>query len=267
VAFLWNMTIPNFRERSGCAIKCHGNVPGSSEFADLVGSVGDIWHSKAARGLGLDGGQVNSALTIQTGGEEFEATGGSVTLHGVVDDKRLVWYQDFADGYDTEDSGRRGDSGGSAYSHNRNSDKSAPVWIETAPDSWVDAMVLTQAEIDASQVISADPAAADYDAGAVDAAWANYAALNAVVPERVLREPQDSRGDVLHHATWNNGVWVHEFRRALVTGNADDVQFDLNQATEYEYSITVFDNCGRGEIPPGHTTYGDGQYQILRFLP
>ena len=73
---------------------------------------------------------------------------------------------------------------------------------------------------------------------------------------------------MLHSATWTDGVWVHEFRRALVTGNNDDdVQFDLSVTTEYEFSIAVFDNCGRGEIPPGHNTYGDGQYQILRFLP
>ncbi len=50
-----------------------------------------------------------------------------------------------------------------------------------------------------------------------------------------------------------------------MTGNPDDAQFDLDAATEYEFSIALFDNCGRGEIPPGHTTYGDGQYQILRF--
>jgi len=49
------------------------------------------------------------------------------------------------------------------------------------------------------------------------------------------------------------------FRRALMTGAPEeDVQFDLTQALEYDFSIAIFDNCGRGEIPPGHTTYGDG---------
>jgi hypothetical protein len=267
VAFLWNIAMPQFKERFGCAIKCHGNVPGSSEFSDLTGSVGDIWHTKAARGLALDGATINTALTIQTAGEEYEATAGSITFNGVLDDKWLVWYQDFADGYDTEDSGRRGDGGGGAYSHNRNGDKSAPKQIETDPVDWADAMVLTQQEIDDGETIVADPAEVGYDAVAVAAAWANYAALDAVVSERILRQPEGSRGDVLHAATWSNGTWVHEFRRELATGNADDVQFDLGASTEYEYGIAVFDNCGRGEIPPGHNTYGDGQYQILRFLP
>ncbi len=267
LAFLWNVAMPQFRERNGCAIKCHGNVPGSSEFNDLANSIGDIWHGKAARGLALNGATINSALTIQTAGEEYEATAGSITFNGVLDDKWLVWYQDFADGYDTEDSGRRGDGGGSAYSHNRNGDKSAPKQIETDPADWADAMALTQQEIDDGETIVTDPAAEGYDAVAVAAAWANYAALDAVVPERILRQPDGSRGDVSHSATWSNGTWVHEFRRELVTGTSDDVQFDLDVSTEYEYGIAVFDNCGRGEIPPGHNTYGDGQYQILRLLP
>ncbi len=267
LAFLWNVSIPQFRDRNGCAIKCHGNVPGSSEFTDLANSVGDIWHSKAARGMALNSATINSPLRIETEGEEYEVSAGSVTFSGVLDDKRLVWYQDFADGYDTEDSGRRGDDGGSAYSHNRNGDKSAPTQIETDPVDWADAMVLTQQEIDDGETIVADPAETGYDAAAVAASWADYAAMNAVVPERILRQPEGSRSDVLHAATWSNGTWVHEFRRELVNGNSDDVQFDLGVSTEYEYGIAVFDNCGRGEIPPGHNTYGDGQYQVLRFLP
>ena len=31
----------------------------------------------------------------------------------------------------------------------------------------------------------------------------------------------------------------------------DDVIFDLSKSREYEFSIAVFDSCGRGEIPPG----------------
>jgi len=97
------------------------------------------------------------------------------------------------------------------------------------------------------------------------AAWANYTALEAVVPERILRDPAGSRGDVTEYSRWRNGVWTNVYVRALLTGNADDVQFDLGAATEYPFSIAIFDNCGRGEIPPGHTTCGDGQYQVLRF--
>ncbi|MBW6518301.1 MAG: hypothetical protein K0A89_07350 [ANME-2 cluster archaeon] len=262
-AVFWNIDTQNYKARYGCAISCHGNVPGSAKFTDTSGATMDIWHNKAARGLGVFSA-TDSDLVI-AGNEAFEATAGTVKLSGVVDDKRLIWYMDTNDGYDTEDSGRRADKGKSAYSNNRNGDKSAPKVIETAPTSWSDAMVLTQAEIDNGQTITADPNDAAYDAAAVDEAWNNYEDLSAVVPERILREPDGSRGDVLNTAVWKDGVWTQEFRRKLVTGNADDVQFDLATATEYDYSVAVFDNCGRGEIPPGHTTYGEGQYQILRF--
>ena len=88
---------------------------------------------------------------------------------------------------------------------------------------------------------------------------------------RATRLTQDSAFVIVRNAvraaTWTNGLWVHEFRRALVTGGIrDDVQFD-DLSKEYAFFIAVFDNCGRGEIPPGHNTYGDGQYQVLRFMP
>lgn len=265
VSIIWNISTPDFQDRYGCAIKCHGNVPGSSEFTDLEGSTMDIWHTKAGRGLGLYSATDDGNLTVDTETEAFEATAGTVRFSGVLDDKWLVWYMDLEDGYDLEDSGRRGDAGSGAYSNNRNSDKSAPLFIEIAPDSWADAMVLTKAETTDGSAIVADPSDSAYDAAAVAAAWDNYVALGALVPERVLKQPEGSRADVLNSAVWSDGIWINEFRRALVTGNPDDVQFDLDAATEYEFSIALFDNCGRGEIPPGHTTYGDGQYQILNF--
>jgi len=170
------------------------------------------------------------------------------------------------DGYDTEDSGRRGDTGSSTYSHNRNSTKTEPKYMEASPTNWIDAMTLTEDEVnDGTSVIIADPSDASYAGdSAVQSAWANYTALNAVVPERVLKVPSGSRGDVRHSANWKDGVWVNEFSRKLDTSSSiDDVIFDTTK--KYEFSIAIFDNCGRGEIPPGHTTYGNGQYQILKF--
>jgi len=264
-SFFWNMSVPDYKATYGCAIKCHGNIPGSSEFTDEEDTKVDIWHSKAARSLcAISGSQVGTP-TVSTADNSYEVTAGEITLNGYIDDKYLVWYMDTDDGYDTEDSGRRGDEGSSAYSHNRNDDKSAPKYLETSPDDYVDAMVLTQAEIDAAEVIVANPDDAEYAGDStVAAAWANYEAVKAVVPEMVLRIPSGRRGDVLHAATWKDGVWISEVKRKLSTGSdADDVQFSPSK--EYEFSFAVFDNCGRGEIPPGHNTYGNGQYQVLRF--
>ena len=266
LAILWNMTTPNFRTVHGCAVKCHGNVPGSSEFTDKKGSKMDIWHTKAARGMGGISNEQIAKPKVTTADDSFEATAGELRFNGWLDDKYLVWYMDLDDGYDLEDSGRRGDKGKSAYSHNRNKAKSAPAFMEKAPENYPDAMVLTQSEVDAGEVLVADPDSPDYAGDkAVKKAWKQYKAVKAVVPERVLRNPAGSRADVKHGATWKDGVWVSEFKRALDTGSPrDDVIFnDLNK--EYEFSVAVFDNCGRGEIPPGHNTYGNGQYQVLKF--
>lgn len=268
ISFLWNMTIKNFRTVYGCAIKCHGNIPGSSEFTDLPGEQADIWHAKAGRGLGTIRSSQTGGLTVNTQDDSFEVTGGEVNLSGWCDDKYLVWYLDLKDGFDLEDSGRRGDSGKSVYRHNCNRADRAPLYMEKAPEDYIDAMVLTRTEIDSGETIVPDPESPLYAGeNAVTAAWKNYEKVKGVIPERILEAPEGSRGDVLQSATWKDGIWISEFRRALDTGNPwDDVIFDdLTKA--YEFSIAVFDNCGRGEIPPGHTTYGDGQYQILKFLP
>jgi len=89
--------------------------------------------------------------------------------------------------------------------------------------------------------------------------------------ERDSRSSISLRGDVHHMATWIDGTWVHESRQQLVTtdGSAnytDDVQF-TDSTAEHEFEIAVLDNCGRGEIPPGHNTSGDGRHLILRFVP
>lgn len=267
LAIIWNMSIPNYRTVHGCAVKCHGNVPGSSEFTDTRGAKADIWHTKAARSLGaIQIVQVTKPV-VSVKNDSYEATGGELRFNGWLDDKYLVWYMDLNDGYDLEDSGRRGDKGKSTYSHNRNKTKKAPKYMEKKPADYADAMVLTQSEIDAGEIIVVDPENPDYAGDkAVNKAWKRYKAAKAVVPERILRNPAGSRGDVKHSATWKDGVWTSEFMRALNTGSPDDDVVFNDETRDYEFSIAVFDNCGRGEIPPGHTTYGDGQYQILRFM-
>jgi mono/diheme cytochrome c family protein len=264
VAFTWNMTIPDYKAVYGCAVKCHGNIPGASEFTDVKGQKADSWHSKAGRGLGaIRVDQIGPATVDPV---THQATAGHFQLQGWLDDKYWVWYQAYEEGYDTEDAGRRPDKGRGVDTRNRNQARNGPLVMKAAPLNFLDAMVLTQADIDAGRTIVADPSDPKFDKAKVDQAWKRYQEFNAMVPERILRKPDGSRGDVLHSAVWKDGVWIHEFKRRLNTGNPqDDAIFDLAKSREYEFSIAIFNNSGRGEIPPGHTTYGDGQYQILRF--
>jgi hypothetical protein len=92
----------------------------------------------------------------------------------------------------------------------------------------------------------------------------------AVVPERILRDiaiglrpraETGSRSDVLEVAKWSNGTWTAEFARKLVTGHADDVQFD-DFSVAYSFDIALFDNTG-GE---GHS-YHVGAPLHLVFTP
>ncbi len=264
IAFTWNMSIPDYKAAYGCAIKCHGNIPGSSEFTDVKGQKADSWHSKAARALG--GMRVTQVGPATVDPVTHQATAGHFQFQGWLDDKYWVWYQAYEEGYDTEDAGRRPDKGRGVDTRNRNRDRKGPLVMKAAPINYLDAMGITQKDIDEGRTIVADPSDPKFDKRKVDQAWALYAKYNAAVPERILRTPQGSRGDVLHSAVWKDGVWVHEFKRRLNTGHPeDDVIFDLAKSREYEFSISIFNNSGRGEIPPGHTTYGDGQYQVLRF--
>lgn len=264
VAFTWNMSIPNYKAAYGCAIKCHGNIPGSSEFTDVKGQKADSWHSKAARGLGAIRVSQSGPATVDP--VTHQATAGYFQFQGWLDDKYWVWYQAYEEGYDTEDAGRRPDKGRGPETQNRNRDRKGPLVMKAAPLNFLDAMAITQKDIDEGRTIVADPSDPKFDKRKVDQAWTLYAGYNAAVPERILRNLEGSRGDVRDSAVWKDGVWVHEFKRKLNTGHPeDDVIFDLAKSREYEFSVSIFNNSGRGEIPPGHTTYGDGQYQILRF--
>jgi hypothetical protein len=263
---MWNKTIPNFRERHGCAYKCHGNVAGRAEsFTDLENERADKWHSKAARGLGLIGVSQLDPLTVAP--VSHEVTAGQVTMNGYLDDKHVVWLN--GPGYGNTDGGRRPDAGTSAYSNNRNGAQTAPKVLEATPTNYADAMNLTQAEIDAGETIVADPGDPAYAGNvAVSAAWAIYDSFAAVVPEQILRMPAGSRADVRMSATWSGtggGMWVVEIQRALDSGHPEDDVIFNDLSGHYQFGIAVFDNCGRGEVPPGHTTYGECQYQVLRF--
>jgi hypothetical protein len=264
LGFIWNISIPDYKDKYGCAIKCHGNVPGASCFTDEKGTTADIWYAKSASGLAAISATQTGTPAVSNANGAYAITNGEMVLNGYADDKYLIWYMNLADGYNTVDAGSIGDEGDSACSSNLSADKQGPRYMEKHPDDYIDATSLTQQEIDEGEVIVADPDDPQY-AGSEDVktAWAYYKALNAVIPEMILKSPAGSRSDVLSAATWNDGVWIYEFKRKLLTGNRDDVQFV--PLREYEFSIAAFDNCGWGEIPPMHNTYGNGQYQILCF--
>ncbi len=188
---------------------------------------------KAARSLGVTSQSQSGTPVIA---DDHQATAGTFTLIGYADDK-YVTYEN-PDNL-PEDGGRHGDSGKSTYGRNRSEDKSAPLYLEKNPTDYLDAMVLTQAEIDAGQVIEIAAATVDE----INKYWGNYQILGAVAPERILREPSESRADIKQAGTWSDGEWTVEIQRALDTGNDDDIQFS-DLSIDYLFGTSLMDNAG-----------------------
>jgi len=249
ISFFWPIgeISGNPYNTGGCMAKCHCYWPtsldphvsthGIVDDAWLENGRGDMWHSKAAR-CGAYTSASGSGLTIDPA--THEVTAGIFSMIGYMDDKYVdVWAHDSING---EDGGRYGDAGKSSYSHNRISDKSKPKFMEMAPDDYADAMFLLQSEIDDGECVGdATTGVSDTDAATY---WPAYTAFNAIVPERILRQPEGSRANLNFGAVWDNGTWTSELSRELQTGNDDDVQFNI--MAEYIFGVAEFDNSRHG---------------------
>ncbi|MHA2390713.1 MAG: ethylbenzene dehydrogenase-related protein [Promethearchaeota archaeon] len=235
IALLWEIgTIEGFNS-SGCATKCHGL--GTVNFSN-PGEIGDMWHVKAARGGGVTSAAITSALTIDS--TSYEATAGTISLVGYADDKHV------------DDADRQSDAGTSAYSDNTNGTHAA--WIEANPSDWLDAMIITQAEISGGEAINITEG---LENGWANLTWAvgNYTALNANVPRHILRTPAGSRGDIEVGMTWSDGTWTVEIKRELDTMNADDVAFTDTTSGMHHFSVAIMDNEGQGTTGISHSMY------------
>jgi hypothetical protein len=62
----------------------------------------------------------------------------------------------------------------------------------------------------------------------------------ALLPRRLLREPQGSRADVLMNSRWEDGRWTLEMRRRLDTGHVDDKALEPGRV--YNIGMAIFDD-------------------------
>lgn len=223
----------------GCMTKCHTtDVHPGNDIEDemyLATGTADIWHMKAARYLGVTSVSQSGSMTIDA--TTHQVTSGTVHMTGWSDDQYCTQW----DAANAPDGGRKGDAGSGAESQNRIADQSRPKYMEKNPTDFMDAMVLTQSEIDAGQTAGdATTGVSDADAALY---WPAYNTLKAVVPERILKTPSGSRGDIVEGATWANGRWTVELQRKLDTGDADhDITFVVGQ--EYTFGVATMDNAG-----------------------
>lgn len=117
------------------------------------------------------------------------------------------------------------------------------VYMEKNPTDYLDAMILKKSEIEKGETIEVAGATVKE----INKYWSSYQRLGAVVPERILREPSGSRADIRQAGTWSDGKWTVEMKRALETGNDDDIQFsDLSSdyLSDYLFGVSIMDNAG-----------------------
>lgn len=64
----------------------------------------------------------------------------------------------------------------------------------------------------------------------------------AEIPDMITSGPTGTRADVDAKGLHNTGTWALEFRRKLVTGDVNDVQFD-DLVRQYAFGVAIFDNA------------------------
>lgn len=229
----------------GCMTKCHtSDTDADGAIADdesfLSSGTADLWHGKAGRALGTISSS-QSGITVNA--TTHEVTAGTITLNGYMEDTQVKNLTAMAGTPTSHGNGRAGDAGSAPASSN--SVASRPKYMETNPVDFADAMVLTQAEIDAGETVGSSGAGVTE----ADAAlyWPRYSALSAIVPERILGTPTLSASDIRQACTWSNGWWTCEIQRDLQTAtaavsNTDDVQFTAT--SEYIFGVAIMNNAG-----------------------
>jgi len=196
----------------GCAAYCHANLVDDNPAQNYTGSgvvamhtnvngdMADIWHWKSSR----------------------------THPSGYADDK----YIDYAIG---SASGRRSDTGTSAYSSN------VLDGGTSNPTSWHTDRL---------------PNAGDFLMAADAIPYDGTPAPGDQVPANISRLPLLSRADVEAQASYNSltNQWTLEIRRLRNTGNADDRQFPLGSGASAPSSTAPI----AGNIAAGATLYGSG---------
>jgi hypothetical protein len=257
----------------GCAAFCHEYPPGSGIWhhqTDTAGEYIDSWFLLAKHGFGPqyyeDQGWLNGVRGVEQEGplqfdiaddmDSHQLLNGNITFFGYAEDKVMSSPDDMkftdrdqpgdkycrdchtASGLSVDPLERDftfADAGEIMYSPNYDPQLTTPIYIEKAPASFADSMVLTQDEVDNGEAIALE----GLSKTDLNKYWAAYKVVNGVVPQLVLKVPSGSQADVLVAANWNNGVWTVEFTRKLVTGYEDDIQFsDLTK--DYPFGVSLW---------------------------
>lgn len=210
LSVIWNTygptTVAGF-EQSGCAVLCHdpskNNGPGTTYNYTTQQQAAKMYASNPAEIADM---------------WHWKLIRGD--QHAKADDQYVRYWVPGPTG--AGDGGRAGDSGGGGYVDNlatagmptyRGSSSSAPPYYI----------------FDSQKVL-------------LTTAALNAMAVGTEIPGIITAGPGGFRADVDAKGLHNTGTWAVEFRRKLVTGDVNDVQFD-NMTRQYSFGVAIFDNA------------------------
>lgn len=262
----------DFNLEGGCQYMCHTTEEGRTRHLVPEGSAADMWNLMGKHGYGPDymyetgwplgylGAFQEGPIGFVTGDtrDPFQVVSGTFTFIGWADERYQTHMNNpaFEGQALATDTGRyciqchdkefvetnslQGKPGRMPY---RQNGITSPAYIKINPVNFADAAVITELDIKEGRAVRVDSLSAEE----LRAAWRKYESLNALIPPLVLQEPSESMADVLVAARWSDGIWTVELKRALVTDDPLDVQFDdLTQS--YTASTAVSFGVANGRV-------------------
>ncbi|MEX1186838.1 MAG: ethylbenzene dehydrogenase-related protein [Gemmatimonadaceae bacterium] len=210
LSVMWNTygptTVAGF-EQSGCAVLCHdpsnSNGPGTT--------YNYTTQQQAAKMYTNNPGEIADMW-------HWKLVRGN--QHAKADDQYVHYWVPGPTG--ASGGGRAGDAGGGGYSDNL-ATAGAPTYrgsSSSAPPYYI---------FDSEKVL-------------LTTAALNALAVGSEIPGIITSGPGGFRADVDAKGLHNTGTWAVEFRRRLVTGDVNDVQFD-NLTRQYSFGVAIFDNA------------------------
>lgn len=210
LAVIWNTygptTVADF-DQSGCTVLCHdpskGNGPGTT--------YNSTTQQNAAKMYAKNPGEIADMW-------HWKLIRGD--QHAKADDQYVRYW--VPGPTDAGDGGRAGDVGGGGYSDNL-ATAGMPTYrgaSSNSPPYYI---------LDSQKVL-------------LTTAALTALAVGTEIPGIITKGPGGFRADVDAKGLHNTGTWAVEFRRRLVTGDVNDVQFD-NLTRQYSFGVAIFDNA------------------------
>ncbi len=245
-------------DEGGCNFMCHTDDAGKNRHVVPPGAGADLWNILCKHGYGpgsmhetgfplgyLGASQEGKISFVQNDTKDpYQVTSGTFTFVGWADERIQTSFDnpDYAGTAGSTETGKyclqcygkewaegnslQGKEGKMPYRRNavgfEGMYATAPEYIKLNPKDFADGIMITDKDIKEGRAVKI----ASLSKAEIEKAWARYEELHCMIPELILQEPSGNRARTLIGAKWSDGVWTVEIKRARVTNNPHDIQFD-----------------------------------------